>query len=81
MKAIELLLVVSIGTNFVRSSEPREEQGRLIKTSEFEEPKWMSQREIWALIRSRQTFIDITDHLALKFKKPTFTRDQFTRCN
>lgn len=61
MKVLQIALIVSVGTILV-SSVPLEQEKRLIKTSEDEDPQWLNEDQIWVLIRNRQNFIDLTDH-------------------
>ncbi|CAL8109376.1 unnamed protein product [Orchesella dallaii] len=69
MRSLQILLVVSVGVILV-SSVPLEQGKRLIKTSEEEPAKWMTDDEIWSLIEKHQNFIDITDHQDMPVAKP-----------
>lgn len=60
-----LILGIVFATNGARISkktvEGESEGPRLIQTSETEPARWMSEAEIFALIRNRQGFMDVTD--------------------
>lgn len=63
MKGLKIILVVSLGAIIASSIPVEEQEKRLIKTSEDEDPKWLTEDEIWGfLIRKQRNFIDITDH-------------------
>ncbi|ODM98733.1 putative leucine aminopeptidase 1 [Orchesella cincta] len=69
MRSLQILLVVSVGVILV-SSIPVEQGKRLIKTSEEEPAKWMTDDEVWSLINKHQNFIDITDHQDMPVVRP-----------
>jgi len=61
------LLAVVVGEI---SARPSSEATRLIKTSEAEPGKWLTQEQILDLVRNRVNFMDITDK-----NFPTVTQD------
>jgi len=61
MKVLQILLLVSVGVALVSSRATVEDGKRLIKTSEEDPGKWMTEDDIFGLIKTGQTFIDVTD--------------------
>lgn len=53
-------------------SSPVQENKRLIKTSENEPAKWLSEEEIFSLIAKKQNFVDVTDYKNYPDKSSNF---------
>jgi len=58
---LSICLVLGLICAGVRSS-PLGEGARLIKTSEDQEAKWLTDAQIWDLIEAHVGFMDVTDH-------------------
>lgn len=69
MKGLQLILIASVGAILV-SSVPLEQEKRLIKTSAEGDGEWLTEDQLWQLIRNRRNFIDITDHQDMQRIKP-----------
>ena len=69
MKLFLSLLAVLVVVAGALARPSTDEERRLIRVSETETPKWLTQNEVFELMRQKVHFMDITDHPTRPQKK------------